>query len=125
MDGRQRAALRRRVQKGVSFLNEKRPGWFKKIAPSKLDLASCDLCVLGQLYAGGGVDGYTRGLEVLNGAVAKDPRKFGFDFTYGTDDYPILTAMWQEEIAAQRRIASEAKRGVNEIGSFLREEVTG
>jgi hypothetical protein len=110
-----RAKARRRVRAGIRVLNEKRPGWFNKVSLTKLDLASCELCVLGQVYASQGQSGFYRGLEILNGKVAENPKAFGFDSDWVANvEYDLLEEIWKEEIAAQRRLARENKKqGVN------------
>ena len=39
------------VERGAQWLDEVRPGWHKQIDLSQLNLASCQLCVAGQVFA--------------------------------------------------------------------------
>lgn len=41
-----------RVQRGAEWLDVKYPGWHDKIDLSILDMGSCNMCVLGQVYTG-------------------------------------------------------------------------
>ncbi len=42
-------SIQERVERGAKLLDEKRPGWWKKIDLDLLRLSSCFRCVLGQL----------------------------------------------------------------------------
>ncbi len=104
---------RKSVKRGIRLLNKKRPGWLGEVKSTKLDLASCRLCVLGQIYTSESYeyeDGFVAGLRILNGEVAENPGAFGFDLGWdgggGWDvpSYRQLAKIWQEEIAAQRRL---------------------
>lgn len=101
------------VKRGAKLLDKKfGPNWFRKIKSSTLDLESCRLCVLGQLYAADAdeyEDGFDAGLRILNGEVKGDPTKFGFDQFYDEKaDWDQLTALWKSEIAARRRASRAA-----------------
>lgn len=39
-----------RVARGAALLDEARPGWAREIAPDAIRMASCNGCILGQLY---------------------------------------------------------------------------
>jgi len=52
------------VQAGMDVLDKKVPGWECRIDPDTLDLASCQRCILGQIY-GDYVDG-RRTLELTD-----------------------------------------------------------
>jgi hypothetical protein len=126
------------VKRGAALLDQAMPGWWKKnrgrgktIDLDMLQLSSCHLCVLGQLYANGEV-GYDRGLKVLNNLAMKGklrlPRSykqilreteadlepgrklphdefFGFDAAGGWSKYPALTEAWAKEIESRRAAA--------------------
>ena len=101
--------MRTRVLRGIAVLNRRRPSWSSKINTQKLDLGSCTVCVLGQLYSTpGDENGYARGLALLNGEVEKDPTRFGFELDYGESDYEELTEIWRAEIAKQRALRRAA-----------------
>jgi len=42
--------LTRRVKKGIKWLNEVKPGWYKDIDVEKLNLEEPDVCVCGQVF---------------------------------------------------------------------------
>ena len=44
-----RRTLQQRVQKGAQLLDEKQPGWYKRVNLKTLKLNECTNCVLGQL----------------------------------------------------------------------------
>jgi hypothetical protein len=105
------------VKRGVKVLDQAMPGWWRpgKIDLKSLDLANCDLCVLGQLYANGEV-GYYRGQEILKELHAEgklrlparvpevNPEELGFAGFRGLD-YDALTDVWDAEIRVRRRKA--------------------
>lgn len=42
--------IEQRVQAGVEWLDENRPSWVEEIDLVELDMDSCNMCVLGQLF---------------------------------------------------------------------------
>ena len=44
------AAFRKRVRKGIGFLNTVKPGWWERIDLERLDMLHTRLCLCGQLY---------------------------------------------------------------------------
>ena len=58
---------------GISLLNRECPYWFERIDLSKLDMMSCEYCILGQLYGD-----YCDGALQL-GLNADDAKDYGFD----------------------------------------------
>lgn len=104
------------VRRGAAFLDATSPGWAERIDPRRLDMGSCDECILGQLY-GDYLDGlarigFVRDVETPWGIVknAHDLDRavaHGFS-TFGSGlDYETLAAAWREEIA--RRIDPESE----------------
>lgn len=103
-----KAQIKRRATKGAAFLDEKNPGWCKKIKLEELELANGDHCVLGQLYGT-----YVKGGELLFSTSLEDEgfgklnhhgSRYGF-FTSthsSLDDnhqvYDILQEQWIKEI---------------------------
>lgn len=81
----------------ASVLDEHVPGWHERIT-QPLRMSSCELCVLGQVFAPGPVgdrrDGYERGLEFLYARGIDDPNEI---FTNPTAVY-----YWDREIEARR-----------------------
>lgn len=77
----------RRVRAGAALLDKAMPGWAKKIKPEKLDLSSCNQCVLGQLYRNKSrIDGFSAGSEEL-GLTNQKGKKCGFDAQLVRDSY--------------------------------------
>ena len=117
MDSRSRKKLENAVKRGVDFLDKTRPSWFTKISTKRLDIADCEVCILGQLYGTDDEDGYERGLAILNGKVRKNPEKFGFNADFDSslssdDQYAFIQEVWEREIAARRK-ARRQKRAVS------------
>lgn len=74
------------VTKGINLLDEQVPDWRTKIDPERLNLASCEVCVLGQIFGD-----YDTGLEQLN----IDGYDYGFN-TYGS--MAELTEAWRDAL---------------------------
>ena len=90
-----------RVAAGAAFLDEREPGWDKRIDLDKLSIGSGCNCVLGQLYQGFGL-----GL-VATGLVDTIDQDVDLGFYWddeGTvrEEVQDLTAAWQRLIAARR-----------------------
>ena len=69
-----------RVQTGAAWLDLTYPGWYRSIDLSILDVAKCDVCVLGQIYTGCIPEG-ERG-QILAQAMLDKPRywsPFGYN----------------------------------------------
>lgn len=91
-----------RAKVGATLLDVFRPGWADEIDVGRLNLRSCDACVLGQLFGD-----YRNGAEKLF-AVVKEARQdvetaavtAGFQ-TWDQDlaVYSNLTKAWKREIA--------------------------
>jgi hypothetical protein len=120
--------LKRRVEKGATLLDEKRPGWWRKIKVTDLDVADTRRCILGwafqdALTASFSDNGYDKGLEFLwpdknDDQVEKLSVQHGFDRDYthphvtfqgGMDVWDMLGALWSDEVRARRR-ASRNRR---------------
>lgn len=43
-------SVQKSVQRGVALLDEKYPGWYKKINPATIDISTLNYCILGQVY---------------------------------------------------------------------------
>jgi hypothetical protein len=112
------ATIAERVAKGAALLDEKRPGWDAAIDLAVLDLESCRLCVIGQLFGaayemawagrwpdGGWLGPFSYGVDALGlGPSLRAEFAHGFDGRSG--EYADLTAEWRRLIAA-RRLAAE------------------
>lgn len=82
-----------RVQRGAALLDQVRPGWHTRIDITRLNLGSCDRCVLGQEYG-----------DFTHGALAlfTDPGDviaYGFD---GDGEHTELTLAWLDLINERR-----------------------
>jgi hypothetical protein len=93
------------VERGAALLDERLPGWYEKIDLDKLDLASCENCVLGQLhgrkYERLRHRRYYRGLDRL-GILDRKAGDFGFTVR-GSGRFENLTAEWRRVIKRRRR----------------------
>lgn len=90
------------VERGAALLDEKLPGWEKKIDLDVLDLSSCSECVAAQIADKRGLE-YTRferGLKKL-GVETQKSHMFGFSI-YGNGTYLRLTESWKKLIEARR-----------------------
>jgi hypothetical protein len=99
------ATIAERVARGAALLDEREPGWWKRIDLGKLDLASTCRCVLGQLWDDApelwfDTGPYKRALDELGLYHGKD-EDLGFDREDG-EHYPPLTAAWRELIEDRR-----------------------
>lgn len=112
-----------RVVKGVKLLDEKIPGWERKVTLKDLDLADVNCCVMGQVAAKGALAdaGYTvrddhpdygTGVNALG--IVGDEYGFNSDWDIDTrfglrdegDDaaaFDILNHLWAEAIRQRRR----------------------
>lgn len=110
------------VQLGIEFLDANVPDWREQIDTAKLDLASCETCVLGQLFSDykaeeygvsdgwSNPSGYLRGSWVLHDWIDThtiyDSNElefptviYGFD-TDGTNSYDDLEREWKRVLAS-------------------------
>lgn len=75
-----------KVNAGIALLDREQPGWREKIDLDTLDLASCSVCVLGQVFGD-----YDDGIDAL-GVSGYD---YGFNTMGGMQE---LTAAWKEAL---------------------------
>lgn len=90
------STIRRRVNRGVAFLNECVPGWKDKISVDRLNLHDPYNCVLGQLFGE-----YGKGVDKLNIDTIKKRTLLGFTEASGPDYttfHPRLTKVWKNKI---------------------------
>ncbi len=114
------------VQRGAELLDRKVPGWYTRIRPGDLDLASRDQCVLGQLFG----DYYYGAFRV---GVLVDANEHGFTIlnTWRTRWLPwtlfkqfnVLTAEWRDEIAKRRLVDFNVSTHLVLPAWVVREEV--
>ncbi len=98
------------VEEGMKVLDKNMPGWECRIDPALLDLASCQLCVLGQIYGD-----YAIGKREVG--IGPDGTDHGFSLKEDADkprEYMFLTKTWLRVI--KRRLLNKldliACRGV-------------
>jgi hypothetical protein len=82
------------VKNGIRLLDEKVPGWAKRINLAKLDMESCHNCILGQLF---GL--YETGLYAIGAVISntKENTEEGF-FCHKEEDSDKLKEVWRTEI---------------------------
>jgi hypothetical protein len=78
-----------KVAAGIKLLDSKKPGWRSKIVMDELDLASCDVCVLGQVFGSYDSGKYTLGLD------SYDTKDYGFNTDYSMSE---LTKAWKDAL---------------------------
>ena len=95
--------IRDAVERGARLLDKAQPGWWQKVnAP--LEMESCGLCVLGQIFGHYNAGVMTLGLEY-------DARvKHGFTTTDRFSDpddpeWPVLEKLWLDAIKMRRESA--------------------
>jgi len=90
------------VERGAALLDERKPGWDRKIDLDTLNLADGCNCVLGQVYgdrlARDDYNGYDRGQRLL-GLNARHSQHYGF---LAWSDWGNLTAAWRQLIEKRR-----------------------
>lgn len=95
-----------RVARGAALLDHEDPGWWQRIDVSGLDLASCQACVLGQLFGE-----FNDGVEaVFPRRLDKVDKRIGFAASRGfdviddvaSDSFDALTAAWLDLINERR-----------------------
>lgn len=107
---------RARVAKGVVWLDENKPGWRTYVTVGRLEMDSCETCVLGQVFADPRevIPGFDLAMEYLaesddvelNAAGYSEQwaYEYGFDGTInyakpGRSHYHELQEVWEEELA--------------------------
>ena len=103
------AAVRERVQRGAEYLDEREPGWHRRIDPDTLELGSGDRCVLGQLHGEFRLGLGRSGVLSLSSAprASLSPVAYGFKCVGGVAeewqvrDYELLTQAWRSAIRAR------------------------
>lgn len=98
-----------RAYAGAIVLDRVRPGWAQDINLKKLDLADCEVCVLGQLY-GSFMEGAH---QLFGGQAQRVSAECGFDINYRTTrsgrsvrevTYSKLTEAWKREIKKRQKL---------------------
>jgi hypothetical protein len=100
------ATMTERVRNGAAYLDGIKPGWWKKIKASILDMGNCYTCIGGQLFSNfWSIPEVKKLSEDYSGHVETWAQDNGFDcedvdqFPGGLDKaYEKLTATWLKEI---------------------------
>ena len=79
----------RNARRGAELLDERLPGWRKRIRPDELDMADECNCVLGQVLGG-----YSGGKKLL-GLSEREVELYGF-WRHGRQTWDALTAGWRQ-----------------------------
>ena len=102
-------AVRERVQRGATYLDESDPGWHRRLDPDTLELGSGDRCVLGQLHGEFRLGLGRSGMLSLSSAprASLSPVAHGFKCVEGVSetwqarDYELLTQAWRAAVRAR------------------------
>lgn len=92
-----------RVRRGADLLDARKPGWADKVDVNTLDMQSCTMCVLGQVFGD-----YTEGLVYLgvDGFSlygTSDRYLYGYSDNSSGDRWAFLTGLWQAEVAKRQQ----------------------
>jgi hypothetical protein len=89
-------SIKTRVARGAALLDEKSPGWFKRIYLNILKMSSCFNCVLGQACGEFGPEAF----DGLGIKYPEDAARYGFDFDSGegSKEYEPLREAWAREV---------------------------
>lgn len=84
-----------KVNAGIALLNSRKPGWQSKINLDTLDLASCSVCVLGQIFGD-----YYDGIDELDVS--------GYDYGFNAmDGMQELTKAWKEALGKNNTLVEK------------------
>jgi len=111
---------RETIQNGASLLDNHMPNWYDKIDLEKLDMFSCEHCILGQLYGT-----FHAGYDKLFGIKSRQSTlHFGPTVLFGFSALDRETAIeyWAEEIQTRKLNAGRAVTKL--VGNYLTEIVS-
>lgn len=91
----------RAIAKGIELLDQRKPGWRKKVDKSSLDMGCPYNCVIGQVY---GEEGYFKGLCDLGFKVSQYKEDGDPEVAYGFE----LPVIMDEDRSARYRELTEA-----------------
>lgn len=100
--------VRAAVWAGIGYLNVHRPGWRRKIDLDRLNLASGEQCVLGEVYGEFDKGLSTLGLDLGTAEALGFLAKKNPDGSRDSLDYDKLTAEWRVAYRAGQRKAARA-----------------
>lgn len=99
------STIAERVAAGATFLDEREPGWWRRIDVDRLSISDSCNCILGQL-AGGFGDGMDQYDVWSAGGIADVD--MGFYWGIVPDDIDDLTFEWRRLITERRETAVPA-----------------
>jgi len=89
--------VRERVKKGMEFLDINVPGWRSQISIERLDMGSCEDCILGQLFGH-----YWAAPWPRDNMSPDKPWDYteasAYGFAGGLSGYDVLTEAWVREL---------------------------
>lgn len=96
------------IQTGMALLDEKAPGWERRIDLDHLHLGDCMTCVLGYVFGSFHAGLGTLRTEIYRREVWRPAEDFGFNVSNGSPGrYGALTRAWKRAIRA--RLADQAR----------------
>lgn len=85
-----------RIERGAKLLDRHAPGWLHRVDLARLDMKSCESCMLAQLYGS-----YGEGQRVLGIARLGVATEFGFNGR-SSPEFGQLTERWRTYIMIRR-----------------------
>lgn len=116
--------VRKRVERGATYLDEVDPGWHRRVDAETLELEDGEHCVLGQLHGEFRLGLGRSHVLTLSSAprASLSPVAYGFKCVEGVSDawqardYELLTAAWREAV---RTRATADHRGDGHAGESV------
>lgn len=96
-----------KVNAGIALLDSEKPGWRDKIDLGTLDLGSCAVCILGQVFGE-----YETGIDELD--------INGYDYGFNGDNYRELTAAWKEALGKNNALVEKGDVYKDKYGSAVK-----
>lgn len=94
------SSIQKRVARGVALLDERVPGWEKRIDLKELKMQDCFQCMLGQLYGDFGYGIFRLKLKDLETDI---DHGFNLDIdSIEADDFQLLQQEWTRVIKQRR-----------------------
>ena len=85
-----------RVKKGIAWLNRKKPGWYKKIKITELQMYDTKTCICGQLFG-------SYSFVYAQGLAPGQTIDFGFNLAGTARNFDLLEKIWIQEIRKLRK----------------------
>lgn len=110
-----------RAARGAKLLDEKQPGWWKRINQPMLDMSNASRCIMGQAWMPH--NGFThRGWSGISDLFGEDPHKGAVKYGFTISDtalntyieekkvWDLLASAWIYEIRERRAAAERAAK---------------